>query len=50
MGLRTELRYIYISDRIRKIVPASFSPGFGLLGLASNFKPRGGSVKAGSGE
>ena len=41
------------SDRIRKIVPASSSPGFGLcpnLGLASNFKARGGSVKAGSGE
>ena len=45
----------YISDRIRKIVPARFWPGFGLCpnpGLADNFKPGGGgaSVKAGSGE
>ena len=38
-------RIFTLSNRIRKIVPASFSPGFGLCpnpGLASNFKPREG--------
>ena len=38
-----------ISDPIRKNMPVSFSPGFGCKGLAGNSKPRGSSIKAGSG-
>ena len=42
----------FISNRIRKNVPPSFSPGFGRSpnpGLAGDSKPRGGSAKPGSG-
>ena len=41
-----------ISNRIRKNMPPAFSPGFGRSpnpGLAGDSKPRGGSVKPGSG-
>ena len=41
-----------ISNRIRKNVPPSFSPGFGRSpnpGLAGDSKPRGDFVKPGSG-
>ena len=47
--------YIYLSDSIRKNMPARFSPGFGRRILAGDSKPGGGmggggSVQAGSGK